>query len=263
MSFSVKYYMVLTLIVVLTQAYVITTRVEPSLKSAALELITELKANYPADLEIKVTNGQISVNRPQPFIVPLPKKLKVGGNVNANYNDSFANVDNLVVFDSAGTLDDFTRYKTLILVNSKNIMQKSNNGTTTVRSLAEVKDFTLNAPLMIQGLDKLAMVASYIWRIIYILVVVLLALVVYLVTPLVMLSVAGFYTLFSKLSGVELTFRKAYQIALHTYTLPITLMLVLSLLKMTQLSPFLFWLMQLGFGWAVIATLKHTPELVN
>lgn len=110
---AAKYYLVIAFVIVFAYA----SPVWGLLLTVKPELVDSAVAVYPADLEVTVANGEMSINKPEPFAIPntWTKELP----------------ENLVVFDTGN--DEYTPHslqdaKTLVLLkNTFAVVQNSDS----------------------------------------------------------------------------------------------------------------------------------------
>ncbi len=125
-KFSLKYFAVL---VVLATAITFPTSVLPTMmgfKEGLADYETHVLEMYPDDLVVTMTEGRLSINQPEPYIVPLPEDQK-GVYLKSETGVDMSDIENLVVINSQGTIDGLDEHKSLVLINSKNILIRSNN----------------------------------------------------------------------------------------------------------------------------------------
>ncbi len=97
----------------------------------ALKNVSESLINcLPADLEIKIKNGEASVNKEEPYLIPPCKE---------GWDNSSVVIDTKTPYSPA----KFEEYKAAAWVTKDAIVYKRNNVETRTYSLKEVKDFTL------------------------------------------------------------------------------------------------------------------------
>lgn len=118
-AFSMKYFFILLALGTFITSIATYTRVLPNVTKSFDEVMDYLQTAYPKDLVITMKDEKLSINKPEPYFFPIPEKYKT--------STEAQQFDNVVVFDSNGTIDDLEKYKTFVLINSKNIITKSNN----------------------------------------------------------------------------------------------------------------------------------------
>ncbi len=269
-AFSLKYFFPLTFFAALIPVIM---SVPPVLKATSWvseEVNRHITSIYPQDLVITVKDDKLSINQPQPYFIQIPGSLKerIIQSVEDNTDSSGAEerqdivnelneVENLVVFDSQGTLDDLQRYKTFILVNEVNILLRSSNKTE-VFPLRDIPDGEFAKP----DADRIVLAFSnFIKALPYLIIIfILLAfLFYYMVFRLFYLAFVGL-VLFgigkimrvNTVSGVKMDYGKYFQIAIHTFTLPLLVEMISMLFGMPILIPFWVFVLNMLLGIVVL-----------
>jgi hypothetical protein len=123
----------------------------PNLTQSFNSVIDQALAGYPEDLEIIVKNGEWTINKPEPFIVPLSTEVSTTGDTMVN---------NLLVMDHNATIEDLDTYNTLFIVNSANIISKDGD---TVQSLPlkNVSDLVINKETFTNILSQTRVIATF------------------------------------------------------------------------------------------------------
>ena len=73
LNFSLKYYLMLVLVASILITTIETVSVTPKIKSQISGFAENARQVYPDDLLIKVEEGKWSVNREEPFVIPMPQ----------------------------------------------------------------------------------------------------------------------------------------------------------------------------------------------
>lgn len=113
------------------------TLINPLLIEAPKELqgfATQIINCFPKDLEVKITNGQLSINAKEPYFIYSCEK----------------NPDKLVVVDTKTpySSNQFDEFKVAAWVTKDSIAYKRNNYETRSYSLAKIKDYKLNKEVL-------------------------------------------------------------------------------------------------------------------
>lgn len=246
-KFSIKYYAVLSVIFAIVTATFILIPLIPKISQNINEGIDYALALYEDDLVITVKEGQVSINKEEPYIIPFPGRGGEGPT-------------NLIVFDSEGTLEDLDRtYDTFILVNDANILLRTDNETT-VYPVDRLPDGTFNKENLIilaEQMRNFAKFVPYIFSVVLFLAV----LVYYLGIRLVyLLFVALFLWIVGALKGLKLTYAQYYRVALHSMTLPMVVELVHNLSPLNFPALPWFLVLNLVFGIWVVFSLNYGLE---
>ncbi len=228
MSFSLKYFLMLTIVLSIITAVKIMIPVTLfNIPKAADELVKQ----YPADLDIKMNQGRLSINQPLPYVIPMKQ---TGNSTGAR---------NFVVFDSDKNVNspqDFYKYNTLALVTETSIYtnQDTNDSIKVYQIPQDAENVEINAGMLNQWKaqflnmpvikDKLYVPA------IGLALLILLVPLMYLVR----LSTAYTFAIFtyiilkvfkkSLVNNAEFSLNKLFQVSMHTTTVPILLAYITS-----------------------------------
>lgn len=138
--FSFKYFLVLCFFLGLIFSINIFVSVIPSLQQFANTIRTEATRIYPAGLEIQVQDGTLSTNQEEPIIFPMDRENR----------EEF---ENMLIIDTAASVDDIDTYDTAVLVTDTNIAARGSNRTE-VYPLADVEEFQLDKQTFDETISK-------------------------------------------------------------------------------------------------------------
>ncbi len=256
-SFSVKYYVVLVLLSGLAFAGVMTAKAAPKIDDFLAEVQTQVLNLYPADLVITSADGTVSVNQPEPYAIALPPEFSKDATL--EFGGEEVVIENLIIFDKNGTLDDLTAYRTFMLVNASNVLWLNGNK---IESFP-VKDLPPGqiTKTVVEGwMITVVSWADYITGVVFFGSLTLHFL-NYFVFRLVYLAVVALVLLgIGSIRGLKLSFGKYYQVGLHTITLPLVIEFVSNLTGILVPIPFWFLGVNLIFGLIVVLSFDKTPE---
>ncbi|MFC1624776.1 DUF1189 family protein [Patescibacteria group bacterium] len=247
LRFSIKYYLMLVLFASLLITSIETVLVVPKIKEKLGEFTESAREMYPEDLVIKIEEGNWTVNREQPFVIPMPKIPS---------EDVPAN---LIVFYEEGTVSDVDLFDTVILVNKVNVVIREGNGIQ-ARSLKDIPDTEINREAFNNFINFLFGFTKFLPYIIF--VAVLLALLIYFIFFRLLYSLllgAVIYAL-SFLNKKSLDYTKSYRVGLHTMTAPITFQVILSLTRTSLRLPLWFFILNVFFALVVLSKMEE-PSL--
>lgn len=239
--FTVKYYVVLTLLAALLTTLITGVRIFPIAKQNASSFSEQLKNLYPSNLTITLKDGQWTTNKPEPVMIPFPKPSgsELGG------------FENLAVFYKQGTVDDLKTFKTLVLVNETNVVVTDPSGTITSRPIKNFKDMEINAELVNKFSDMILRYTPYF----------LIALIAarsvffYLLGNISFIFFVGVAVyVFAKSSKKNLKFVEALRIGTHTITIPIVLQVIIESVGVAL--PSSYWFFALNLILALVVTMK-------
>lgn len=251
-SFSIRYYLMLTLLLSLGYAVVTTTNTGPVVIEKYYEVRNEALKYYPDDLSIIGEDGVVTTNQGDPYFFPLPKEIELGDG---------EMLKNAIVFSKQGTIEDIFNYESFALVNSKNIIYRSSPGTNNKLEIEPTKNlgnFTFTKADLEKAAQYVDTYIKYTYAIIGVSVFIAFALfmLLWIMTGNVILS--AIMTVASKLMNKKLPFEKAFQIALHTATLPLIVGALIDAFGIWM--PISFWFSGLHFLLALIIILNLKEE---
>jgi len=120
----------------------------PSSRTLADTHLGVLRQWYPDDLEISISNGTLSTNKPEPVVFDLPPEWN-------NVRDENMPA-HILVIDTAASIDDFASMDTVMLLTAKSIIVRGDNKTE-IRDFGDVKeDVTINKQFVNGIVDNLA-----------------------------------------------------------------------------------------------------------
>lgn len=233
--------------------------VVPEIKSSLNKFIDAAKNYYPNDLTFEVKDNQWTVNRPEPFIVEVPEKLREEANKTKNTQDTTQEKlpKNFIVFSHTGTIDDFNKLDTLMLVNATNILIKDNNGFK-VYPLEKMPNGKLDKTLFVQSIDKLKGITSAIPYVATAFILLFQILRYFFLGAMYLLTTSAIVWLFGKATQLKPTFGEAARVTIHAATLPFTLEIILGLIRQTLPIP--MWFTLLNVIMAVVVMNKVSRE---
>lgn len=251
-SFSLKYYLVLAAILAVVSTGAIAAPKVPEIKNTLKTFISKGVESFPEDLVVTIKNSELSINQPEPYYIPIPE------------NTDFENrklLENMVVFDSMGTIGDLEEYKTLVLVNKTNILVQGGNKIE-VYPLKDVPDTEISKDNVVELANKMEPLVK---SIAYIIVVfVLLGTVIYyggirfmytaaIATPIIFVA-----NIFAK---TNLTYTKAVQIGLHSITAPLVVEFFLGVFQVQLPVRMWFLLLHTLIGVITLFTIRDELRL--
>ena len=244
LKFSLKYYVVLAVLFTLVNALFSTIQILPKLQKGIRDTMEYALNMYEDDLIITIKGGALSVNKEEPYIIPL-----------ASVEGSSEVAKNLIVFDSKAGLDDLEEtYDALILVNGTNVLMRSSSKTE-VFPIKDIPDATITKEDFSSAIAKIQSLTKFVPYFVGI-AFVLAMLFYYLVYRLIYLFFVGVLLwVIGAIRGLNLSFSKFYKVALHTMSLPLTVGLVNSVVSANIYFPSWFFLLNIIFGGLVVVSL--------
>ena len=228
-SFSWKYYWSFTMLLSVIMTIVISLPLVPRL-DRALPLVTQkVLAYYPSDLVITIADGRASVNKPEPYTLPLPALFREEGNT--------VGLTELLVVDTTHdvTPQQFTSYHAIFWLAKGSLVAGDEvrglsilefpPGMNIVVDQRGVKSVLAQieslAPLIAPGVVLLlffAFLTSFAFLLLYLLVTAL------------------FILLIGRLLKYDWSYGTSYRIGLHAVTLPILFSSAISLVPIGTVS---------------------------
>lgn len=208
-SYSLKYYLVFTLLIAFLGMIILSFTAVPSIKSFLDTVGSDILNQYPNELEIVIKNGKASTNVSEPYFVAASEEWKGGEK-------------NIFVIDTKNpfSIEGFKNYQTECLLTQDSLACYDENGTIKITSLAQIPNFTLNKDTVSSFFNKitpffkltypifiigawLGIFTGYTFRFVY------------------LLFAAILVWIIAKIKKVKIGYGKSYQLSMHLLTLPI------------------------------------------
>lgn len=217
----------------------------------AKKISEELRSVFPDGLVISFKNGQISVNQPEPIIIPLTEGIKKS----LNETESQA-IQSLAVIDTKNPIipDLFMSHKTLLLLSKDFIGHYDNRGGIALKATKSFPDFVVDE-------ENIGYLLSYV-KFLPVALVLLFGVGTFfglLFNLVVGLFVACVFWASTKLFGQKLSYVESYKVSLYAMTLP-TIIEVVIFGGFTPI-PFLFSLIAILIS--IIATKNYTHDVTE
>lgn len=253
MSFSIKYYIILALLVSLVTTGAASARLLPKLQPELNNLVSQVQNYYPDELVLTMTDGKLSINKDEPYVIPLPKSLTENQN-DTQPDDGTTEMlpENLVVLDSQGTIDNLETYNTLILINSANVLYRDQNGKIEVYPLKDMPNGQFTKQNFNELVDKVKSFLVYLPALIISFMLVTLFIVNMTFRLVYLLLVALLLMFWGKSKMADYNYAKYYKIAIHTVTLPTIIATLLDIVAIPFNIPFWFIALNTVMGILVI-----------
>jgi hypothetical protein len=134
----------LTLINTVILSYELAVKVPQEIKN----FLTQAVNSYPQDLEVSISNGQVSTNTEEPVFLPLPQ------------NDSEKGLDslnNILVIDTKTpySATQFEQYKTLFWLTKDSLFYQSREYDQRSIDLTDIENFTVNQSFIESIVEKI------------------------------------------------------------------------------------------------------------
>lgn len=243
-GFSIKYFLVLAFVTFMITTPSIFSPLKNDFNNALNTFIESSTEYFPKDLIIEIKEGQISINKPEPYILPIPEDYQ---------REDIPN--NLIVIDTDGTINDLDNYNTFSLINKTNILMKESNKVK-VFPLRDIPDTKITHEKFVNTLDT---IKPYLKALPYVLIgfALIIGGLIYFGSRIIYLLLVAFvFWIFAKLVKIagdsELNFKKSYQIAIHSMTLPLIIETIADVAQIPINAPFWFLAVNLTFGMTAI-----------
>ena len=262
LSFSLKYFLSLAVISALIVTVSVTLKTYPQINSTMEDMLSKIKEAYPQDLVITTNDTVWSINLPEPLVIPFPdvESLQEAAEIDAQSPNPQGIPENLIVLDHNGTVEDFEKMNTLILVNEKNILVKEANNYS-VYPIEKLPNTQINQASFMSMVDGLRAFTKYLPLIIAVLMF-LGVIFYYLVFRMIYLMIVAFMTwLVTFVFGSKLNYKQNLQVCTHALTLPLTVEVIISALGLNLEIPFWFALTNILFAVVVIYKLAKDNNI--
>jgi len=212
---ALKYIAVLVIVVAVIQTVLLSIFFIPALykfKEFALEAV----AKYPADLVLTLKGGELSMNRPNPYLVPIKEDEKKIFDKNR--------YENIVVIDTDKSLDfmAYESYKTAILITKNGFIVEKENGGIEAQTFKKFPDYVLSKTSIDEIVNKFDNFISTLPTILIVLMVILTWILISIGSYIsaLFLSLLGTLVVLvtTKIKGYSLSFSNLFALSLYGYT---------------------------------------------
>ena len=241
-SFSLKYLYFLLLILAFIHALVFSVTVAifiPAIPRFLETTKTVVRNIYPDDLVITVKQGELSINQPEPYKINIPTEIK-------NLDEMAAQIDTLVTIDTQAQVSDYPDYNSFVLLTKDSVVFYDDDTNFSDRvvgyrviSLKDTEfadDAVLTKDIYLNLVNQVLPYLNYLKPLAYTLIILSLIIAPFVIAAfglllrlIYLLFIAAILWLFVKVAKIKLTYKKLYQLVLHTITLPIIFVSVFKL----------------------------------
>lgn len=195
----------------------------PTARVAIPELI-------PEDLIITLKSGELSINQPVPYSIPVPAEAK-----DAMRKEGGAR-SNILVIDTtaAAVLDSPGRSDAYAFVNKDTLVVEDENGGVRAFPLKNSPDLTVSRDTAYSAVDK---IAKYAWML-SVPLFVLIALVNFVGSMVIFAIAGGMLWAAMKFASRQIRYKSAFNVVVHAYTILFCVDVVLLLLGQGGFGPF-------------------------
>ncbi len=246
-QFSIKYYVALCWTLTTITSCAITMKITPELRDRFKNFKQEMLANYPEDLVIKVYGGNVEVNRPEPYFIDAPKMLT---------EEAGEEIEHLFTIDSSGTINDLDQYKTLALINDKNLLVRD-RGNIQAYPLNELPNGELTKANLIRIDGEIQNLLKYVFVVVFILVFGIYVIYYSIFRTIALIVFAGTISIIGNVKGLKLGLGKYIQLTMHIVTLPLIVESLVTILQVSIPVPLWFIVLTILIGFVVIFELSE------
>lgn len=234
---SIGYFLLLILLITIIQSAAL---IGPLIIDTPVKLqgfIQDTIRCFPEDLEIKIANGQVSVNKPEPYFVS-----SCGG---------FEEKDmQLLVIDTKTPFssEKFDQYKVGAWITKDTVFYKQNNYETRSYSLNQIKEYKLNQSVLNSYANIVSPWLKFVGPVLLLFAFIGIYL-AYDFRLIHILILAVLIWILGKAFKKTLTYTQSYKVGLHAITLGLIVELIISLTnRWTNINgfPFMFSILTLG-----------------
>lgn len=256
-----KYFLVLAILFTFILSALETYRVLPEVNRVVEQARVQVLTAFPENLEIYAKDGSISTNQPEPYIVPVPQEFR--DEMKNQESDSNVDIENFIVFDSDGTLDDIKTYKSLILINSANVLiQTYENGTEKIEvsSTKEVPNGTLNKAVFEENVIKFLDLSRFLPYVIFAGLFIVLFIFNVFIRMIVLSLLSLILMLVAMVAGISLRFQDLYKISVHTLTFSLIFEAIVKFFSVSFDVNLVSFLINLGLASIVVFSLRSKDQ---
>lgn len=240
-SFSLKYFYLLTLILVLFVTVVFSLSLIPNINAFLKEFGPKILEAYPQELVITIKNGKASINVPEPYTIKFPDIL--GGN-----EDKISK--NLLIINTKTpfSLQEFRSYDTTALLTENELVFHGDKGDIRIQPLDQVPDTEITKSFiesLIKAVEPFMKYAAPLFAVMMFVGF----FIFYHVNLLYLLFAALLIWIMAKIKKFPIGYKKSYQISIHAMTLPLILYTLAFAFVPQALYTYVFTVLLLIVAW--------------
>lgn len=255
-SFSLKYFLFFSLLLsIVTTVFLSVSMVIP-LNEFLAKVPRLLVKVYPAELEVRIRKGQVSTNVEEPYYIPLQQ---VEQSVKEEFQVKGATseeIRNLVVIDTAASVEDLSKYQTAVLVTKQYLSYRRDDGRIETFPFSNIDDVTINQNMMQRVAQYISPFLMYV-PLVVILLLFFGSLFWFVTSQLIyLLFTALALYLVGKWIKYDLNYHKAYQVDMHLATIFTPMFLILGWANLQVSFPFLRLILYTVVGAFILNKIK-------
>lgn len=262
LSFSIKYFYMLALALSLVITAVFSFTLVPTLNSLLKNIGPAVDAYFPDELVVTIRGGEVSVNVPEPYFLPIPAVLE---NIPVSDAGSAGRLPkNLVVIDTKNEFSEaaFAEYDTLVLIMKKSVAFSDREGIR-IEPLRDIPDYTIDKALLQKFASKTGSFLKYAAPIL-VFVIFIIAMAIFTFHLVYLFLAALLVWLVMKARGASAGYKKAYQVGVHAMTLGFLLNALLVVVFLPRPNvPFLFTVVLLAVAAVNVRREEPSAEVLS
>lgn len=259
-SFSLKYFLFYFFLYAVVGTVFLGIQIVPPMDRFLSVLPQRIESVFPAELEIVIKDGELSTNVSEPYSVPLKVLEDAFSDQVLGASTVYGPVENLLVIDTKGRIEDFHKYQTMMLLTRTHVIVYDKNDAVKMYSLDSSMDVTINRALVSSAVQKITPYIKY--------VVPATVTVIFLFFLICMPGYYQFYLMFfallfwilSRISRLDISYFKSYQLGMHMCTITATAFGLLGLAGLDPHIPFSQTIILLVFSFFVLRSMKNSKE---
>jgi hypothetical protein len=224
-KFSVKYYLMLSLLLSTVLTLAISIVVIPTTKKFLVDFSGNLKNSYPEDLTVTFKEGKWDVNKEEPVLIPVPERV-----ISQFPSDESVKIpSNIIVIDRKGTINDLDELNTFSLMNEENIIYKEQDGKVVAYPINQVPDTELTKENVDSFIDDLFQYIKNLPYFLPIIILVTLFIFKYVIGGFFTILWVGFVVFIASfIIKKKLSYEAAFRIVTHAITIPFIIQILIS-----------------------------------
>jgi len=209
-NFSIKYFLALSFLVSVISVIGYSIIYLPKYISEINTAYQSIEEGFPEDFIIEFKDGSWSSNKEEPVII---KKIDLGKDNKLPQN--------LFVFDKEGTIEKIDEYNTMFLINSENILYKTDTEGVIAQPLKNIPNGKLDKNLLNEKMQTVKKVIGFLPYLLPLALLIPTFLFEYVGGSIfiILISAVGVY-IASISTRKKIDFKSAFQICIHASTIP-------------------------------------------
>jgi len=243
--FSLKYLFFLSFLIFFIQILTLVVFIIPKIGSLP-ELVdnayTRVFDFYPSELEVTIDEGILSTNQKNPYYIEIPEMSE---------DEDF---DHFITVDTNANIEDYSVYKTTILVTDSSFIYPDNQSSYAVTSVSDLewsgvftsKDYQKIVKELEPAFEAVSKYAPVVLLALFVLVPPIVSIFIVLGHLIFLLFMSLILWFVSIIMKVELSYQQIYHLGIHSLTVPIIITSVLGIfgihMEMLFTSSFLLFM---------------------